>query len=88
MEAWSGGGGGGVFVFVFVGDFEGVGGVGAHVPVGEEDAVFVVAAHAAGVGFDGEVDDGGRVGAFGDQVACEDEVVACGGVLAVIEEGH
>ena len=48
---------------------------GVQVAVGEEDAVFVVAADAGGVGADEEVDDAGGVGAFGDGVAGEDQVV-------------
>jgi len=63
LGGWDGGGGGGVVV------------VGAEVTVGEEDAVFVVAAHAGGVEGEGEGDDGRGGGAFGDEVAGEDEVV-------------
>ena len=50
----------------------------AEVPVGEEHAVFVVAAHAGGVEGEGERDDGWGGRAFGDEVAGEDEMVGGG----------
>lgn len=43
--------------------------LGVEVAMGEEDAVFVIAAHAGGVEGEGERDDGGGGGAFGDEVA-------------------
>ena len=49
-----------------------------HVAVGEEGAVFVVAAHARSVSGNGEIDDAGGIGAFADEVAGEYQVVgAC-----------
>lgn len=90
-EVGVGGGAAGEGVGVCVGGLRGVRGVdpvagggdgggggevvGVEVAVGEEDAVFVVAAHAGGVEGEGDGDDGGGGGAFGDEVAGEDEVV-------------
>ena len=48
------------------------------VAMGEENAVFVVTTDAGGVEGDGEVEDGGGGGAFGDEVAGEEEVVGLG----------
>ena len=50
--------------------------VGVHIPVGKQDAVFVIAAHTGSLGGHGEIDDGGRGGAFGDEVASEDQMVS------------
>ena len=74
-----------------VGDAVGVGGIvaggsswgrGVQVAVCEDGAVFVVAAHAGGVVFDEDVEDGWGGGPAGNGVASGDEVVGFG------VEGH
>ncbi len=60
--------------------------LGADVAVGEEDSVFVVAAHTGSAHVSCQVDDAGGVGAFGDEVADEDEVVVSRAELDFIEE--
>ena len=48
------------------------------VAMGEKNAVFVVTTDAGGVEGDGVVVEGGGGGAFGDEVAGEEEVVGLG----------
>ena len=47
-----------------------------HVAVGKQDTVFVIAADTGSMGGHGEIDDGGRGGAFGDEIASEDQMIS------------
>ena len=46
--------------------------VRVHITVGKQDAVFMIAADTGRLRRHGEIDDGGRGGAFGDEIASED----------------